>query len=255
MQILIPMAGAGSRFQSEGFENPKPFITFCGKTMIENVIENLGYDNEFILVVQEEHYKKYSQVFDSIQFNIFQHGHKTLKLQLLNGITQGAADSCLKAINHINLNKPLMIANSDQMMEWDPTKFKAWFLDSGLDGAILTFDSQHPKNSYAEVNSQGFVIRTAEKEVISKYATNGIYVWRRARDFVDAAKEMILCNIQVNGEFYVAPTFNRNISWGQKIGIYPITNSYPIVGHHPIGTPSDLVAYLDYLIGKKNGNI
>lgn len=247
MQILIPMGGAGSRFTSAGFDNPKPFIQFLGKTMIENVVENLGYNNDYILVVQEEHYNQYQHVFNSIEFDLYQ-GQEypgSLKIQTLDGMTKGAADSCLRASNLLELNSPLMIANCDQIMEWNPYKFKAWFLDSGLDGAIMTFDSQSPKNSYAEIDEQKLVIRTAEKEVISKHATNGIYVWRKARDFVDAAKEMMMFNLKVNGEFYVCPTFNRNIAWKQKIGIYPI------VGHHPIGTPQDLVIYLDKLAGKK----
>lgn len=247
MQILIPMGGAGSRFVSAGFDDPKPFIKFLDRTMIENVVENLGLNNQFILVVQEEHFKAYKNVFDTLTYKIMSIGG-SLVIQFLSGMTRGAAESCLMAKDHLDPNKPLMIANSDQMMEWNEYQFKSWFLDSGLDGAIMTFESQNPKNSYAEVDKEGFVVRTAEKEVISTHATNGIYVWRKARDFIDAAKEMMMLNLRVNNEFYVCPCYNRNISWKQKIGIYPIK------GHHPIGTPSDLVAYLDHLVGKNNGN-
>lgn len=245
MQILIPMAGAGSRFQSAGFDAPKPFIKFNGKTMIENVIKNLGYDNDYTLVVQKTHAIQYEDIFVRIRNDLF-HPRK-LHLHVLDELTQGAADSCLRAIRtNIELNHPLMITNCDQMMDWNPIEFKAWFLDSGLDGAMITFDSQSPKNSYAEIDDNGFVVRTVEKEVISRHATNGVYVWRRARDFVDAAKEMIMTNLRVNNEFYVCPCYNRNISWKQKIGIYPLIGK-----HHPIGTPQDLVAYLDHLVGKK----
>jgi hypothetical protein len=163
---------------------------------------------------------------------------------LLNGLTQGAAESCLVAKSMIDLDQPLMIANCDQMMEWDPTVFKAWFLDSGLDGVIMTFNSQSPKNSFAEVNDQGLVVRTAEKEVISQHATNGIYVWKRAGDFFSAAEEMIARDLRTNGEFYVCPVYNINIERGQRIGIYRID------GHWPTGTPQDLTEYLDYMASK-----
>jgi NDP-sugar pyrophosphorylase family protein len=235
MQILIPMGGAGSRFSAAGYDRPKPFIEFYGKTMIENVVENLGHRNHYTLVTQRKHYDDYRLVFDRMARDAME-----LNVSLLDGMTRGAAESCITAKDLVNHELPLMIANCDQMMDWDEIKFKAWFLDSGLDGAIMTFDSQSPKNSYAEINDQGLVTRTAEKQVISKHATNGIYVWRKAGDFFRAAEEMISTNIKQNNEFYVCPTFNLNISWNQKIGIYKLENGC----HWPIGTPEDLDLYL-----------
>ena len=237
MQILIPMGGAGSRFSAAGYDRPKPFIEFYGKTMIENVVENLGKRNHYTLVTQRKHYDDHRYVFDRIAKDVTE-----LNISLLDGITGGAAESCLKAKDNVNHELPLMIANCDQMMDWDEVRFKAWFLDSGLDGVIMTFDSQSPKNSYAEVNDQGLVTRTAEKQVISKHATNGIYIWRRAGDFFKAAEEMISKDLKQNNEFYVCPVYNINISWGQKIGLYHIGD-----GHWPIGTPQDLTIYLSYM--------
>jgi NDP-sugar pyrophosphorylase family protein len=234
---MIPMGGAGSRFTAAGYDRPKPFIEFYGKTMIENVVENLGFNNHYTLITQRSHYKDYRYVFDHIARDTLD-----LRVSLLDGITGGAAESCLTAVNLVDHNLPLMIANCDQMMNWNEIKFKAWFLDSGLDGAIMTFDSQSPKNSYAEVNEQGLVTRTAEKQVISKHATNGIYVWRRAGDFFTAAKEMIDQGLRQNNEFYVCPVYNLNIARGQKIGIYHIGDD-----HWPIGTPQDLTIYLSYM--------
>jgi NDP-sugar pyrophosphorylase family protein len=237
MQILIPMAGAGSRFAAAGYDRPKPFIEFHGKTMIENVVDNLGKNNHYILVTQQSHYDSYRCVFDRIAKQCL-----GLQVSLLSQTSRGAAESCLSAGQLIDHELPVMIANCDQMMEWNPTDFKAWFLDSGLDGAIMTFDSQSPKNSYAAVNDLGLVTHTAEKQVISKHATNGIYVWKKAGDFIKAAQTMIDENRMQNGEFYVCPVYNENIAWGQKIGIYHID------GHWPIGTPQDLTAYLDHMV-------
>jgi NDP-sugar pyrophosphorylase family protein len=239
MQIMIPMGGAGSRFSAAGYDRPKPFIEFHNSTMIENVIENLGCENDYVLIAQKMHYEAFRHVFDRVAFKV-----KSLQVATLDGITRGAAESCLFAENFLNHDLPLMIANSDQMMHWNSVEFKAWFLDSGLDGAIMTFDSQSEKNSYAEVNDHGLVVRTAEKQVISKHATNGIYVWRKAGDFFKAAREMISKNLRFNNEFYVCPVYNINIAWKQKIGIYHID------GHWPIGTPQDLTAYLDYMATK-----
>jgi NDP-sugar pyrophosphorylase family protein len=231
------MSGAGSRFSSAGYDRPKPFIEFHGKTMIENVIENLGYNNDYTLVVQKKHYQDFPYIFASMANSV--RGH--FNVVPLDYLTRGAAESCLKAEEYVNPNKSLMIANCDQMMKWNPTHFQDWFSDSNLDGAMITFDSQSEKNSYAEVNDDGVVVRTAEKQVISPHATNGIYVWRKAEDFFKAAKEMIEKELKQNNEYYVCPVFNCNIAWGQKIGIYKLDDGC----HWPIGTPQDLTTYLD----------
>jgi len=244
MQILIPMGGAGSRFSAAGYDRPKPFIEFHGKTMIENVVENLGLDNQYTFVTQHTHYEEYRLVYERIRRKV-----QKLSVSVLDGLTQGAAESCLRAQEFLDPEMPLMIANCDQMMVWDPVIFKAWVFDTKIDGAIMTFESQSPKNSFARLDVNGYVVETAEKKVISPYATNGIYVWKRAEDFISAAKELIARNLRTNNEFYVAPIFNINIERGQKIKIYPIDS------HWPIGTPQDLTIYLDHFGGRHSADI
>jgi len=242
MQILIPMSGLGSRFSAAGYSNPKPFIQFLGKTMIENVIENLGYNNDFILVVRKEHYDTYQEVFNRLAQQV-----SGFDVVMLDSVTRGAAESCLAAKHKLDPDSSLMIANCDQMLDYDSNDFKSWFYASALDGAIMTFESQDPKNSYAEIDKNGLVCRTVEKQVISPHATNGIYIWKRASDFISAAEEMIEKDLRTNNEFYVCPTFNVNIARGQHIGIYFVRK------HWPIGDPQSLHNYLDWLLttGKK----
>lgn len=236
MQIIIPMGGAGRRFVQAGYSRPKPFIEFHQRTMIEHVVANLGVQNQFTLVVQREHYVQYHHVFDQIKTMV-----ESLEVVLLDQLTNGAAESCLIAKSSVEQRQPLMIANCDQIMIWNPLHFHNWFLNSPLDGVIVTYFSQHPKNSYAKVNSQGLVVKTVEKQVISEHASNGIYVWKQAQDFFSAAQQMIDLDMRENNEYYVCPTFNWNIAQGHKIGIYKLNDGC----HWPIGTPEDLCIYLD----------
>lgn len=241
MQILIPMSGLGSRFSAAGYLRPKPFVEFLGKTMIENVIENLGYNNDYILVVRREHYIEYADVFARISQRV-----SGFDAVILDSVTRGAAESCLLAKTKLDPDSPLMIANCDQIFNYNLIEFKSWFLNSNLDGVLMIFDSQSDKNSYVELDSNGLVTRVVEKEVISRYATTGIHVWKAARDFLSAAEEMINNDIKTNGEFYIAPTYNINIAKGQKIGTFYIKH------HFPIGTPEDLHKYLDHLCCSKH---
>lgn len=233
MHILIPMSGAGKRFADIGYEKPKPLIEFFGKPMVEHVLENLGFNNTFTLCVLRSHYDADPGLFDRLRGM-----SSDLNIVFVDTLTQGAAETCLLAKQYIKPSQPLFIANCDQMMTWDQDHFEEWFAAERLDGAMFVFDSDSTKNSYVEVDDNGIAIRTAEKQVISKYATNGIYVWARGEDFVWAAEKMIADDVRVNNEFYVCPVYNENIARGDRIGIYAPQE------HWPIGIPEDLEIYI-----------
>lgn len=239
MQILIPMAGAGSRFSIAGYDKPKPFIEFLGKTMIEHVIENLGYKNDFVLVLLDEHYIKFSKIFDLISINSSDAGGSITFVSIAS-MTQGPADTCLRARSVIRPNDLLMIANCDQMQKMHDDSIIERLIDSqNLDGLIFTFYNESDKNSYVKIDETGLVTETAEKVVISNYATTGIYVWKHADDFFESVEEMMNKNIRANNEFYVCPAYNEAISNGARIGIYNPKE------HWPIGTPLDLNLYIE----------
>lgn len=233
MHILIPMSGAGRRFAEAGYDRPKPLIEFLGKTMVEHVLENLGTHNDFTLCVQRSHHDMDPEVFSRLAGLV-----NTLNLVFVDGLTRGAAETCLLAKEHIKQDEPLFIANCDQMMMWDQDHFEEWFASSRLDGCMFTFFRDSPAYSYVDVDGDGIAVRTAEKQVISPHATTGIYVWARGGDFVWAAEKMIAENHRQAGEFYVCPVYNENIARGDRIGIYEE------IDHWPIGTPEDLEHYV-----------
>ena len=240
MNILIPMAGKGTRFQVAGYTGPKPLIDVLGKPMIQRVVENIGIDGVYIFVVRRQHLKEYPKLEGFLKslaryVEVIEDTHEF----------QGQAAACLSAREFINNSEPLLVANSDQLMEWDPEHFLDYTAYRGGDGAILTFNSQDEKNSYVRLNESGFVVQTAEKKVISKLACCGIFYWARGRDFITAVEDMVLKDIKTNGEFYVAPAYNENIAAGLKI------TTYPIKKHFPIGTPEDLEKWISIVSTRK----
>lgn len=227
------MSGRGTRFSAQGYTKPKPLIEVFGKPMIQHVLENLGNNNTYTLCVLKEH-------FDADP-NLFTHlGHivERLNIVFVDKVTRGAAETCLLAKNYIDPENILTIANCDQWMKWYQKDFENSLAKDSLDGSMFIFDSNSNKNSYVEVDEQGIAIRTTEKQVISPYATTGIYVWTKARDFIWAAEKMIREDIRVNNEFYVCPVYNQNIEHGSRIGIYKPQE------HWPIGTPEDLEYFI-----------
>jgi HAD superfamily hydrolase (TIGR01509 family) len=233
MNVLIPMAGAGSRFQQAGYTFPKPLIDVKGKPMIQLVVENLGIDANFIFVVQKEHRNKYN--LDTL-LNLISSNSKIVEV---DGLTEGAACTALLAKEHIDNDNPLFFANSDQFVEWDSTEFMYKMNETDADGGIVSFRATHPKWSFAKVDENGLVTEVAEKNPISDIATVGYYYWKHGSDFVKYAEEMIEKDIRVNNEFYVCPVFNQAIEDGKEIRTFDIPKMWGL------GTPEDLTYYLE----------
>lgn len=235
LNVLVPMAGAGSRFSKAGYTFPKPLIEIDGKPMIQLVIESLGLNANYIFIVQKEHQKKYN--ISSI-LKILCPGCKVI---FLDKVTEGAASTSLIAKKYINNSNPLLISNSDQFIEWDSSKIMYKFYNKKIDGGILVFDSIHPKWSYAKVGKNGFVNGVAEKKVISRNATVGVYYWKKGKDYITYAEKMIKKNKRVNNEFYICPVYNEAIVKNKKIIIEKVDKMWGL------GTPEDL----DFYIKKK----
>jgi len=233
MNVLIPMAGAGSRFANAGYTFPKPLIEVNGKPMIQVVVENLNIEANYTFIVQKEHYEKYSLQY---LLNLIA---PNCNIVQVDGLTEGAACTTLLAKEFINNDSPLVMANSDQFVEWNSNECLYAFNADGVDGGIVSFKATHPKWSYAKIGEDGFVSEVAEKKPISNNATVGIYFWKKGSDYVKYAEQMIEKNIRTNDEFYVCPVFNEAIADGKKVRIKDIERMWGI------GTPEDLNYFLE----------
>ena len=233
LNILIPMAGAGSRFEQAGYTFPKPLIEVNDKPMIQVVVENLNIDANYIYVVQKSHREKYN--LDTM-LNLLTPGCKIVEVDVL---TEGAACTALLSKEYIDNDSPLFFANSDQFVEWDSNEFMYKMQESNCDGGIVTFKATHPKWSFAKIDDNGFVTEVAEKNPISDNATVGYYYWKHGSDFVKYAEQMIEKDIRVNNEFYVCPVFNQAIEDYKKIRIFESSKMWGL------GTPEDLKFYLE----------
>jgi NDP-sugar pyrophosphorylase family protein len=246
LNIVIPMAGLGKRFLDAGYTVPKPLIPVHGKPMIQIVVENLTpkRSHRFIFICQNEHIKSYGLVALL--------GNLTPNPEIIgiDGLTDGQISTVLKAREFINNNQPLMTANADQYIDVAIDDYLDCMDNHSYDGMIMTMISDHPKWSYAKTNTDGFVIETAEKRVISNQATVGIFNFRHGADLIASADAMIADDARVNGEFYTCPCYNYLLAAKPvKIGIYNIGSEYD--GMYGLGTPSDLDFFLKHPVSGK----
>jgi len=233
LNVLIPMAGAGSRFEKAGYTFPKPLIDVRNKPMIQVVVENLNIKANYIYIVQKSHREKYN--LDTL-LNLITPNCEIIEVE---GITEGAACTALLAKEYIDNDKPLFFANSDQFVEWDSNEFMYKMNETNADGGIVSFKATHPKWSFAKIDKQGLVTEVAEKNPISDIATVGYYYWKQGSDFVKYAEQMIERDIRVNDEFYVCPVFNQAIEDKKEIRTFNIDKMWGL------GTPEDLRYYLE----------
>lgn len=193
-QVLIPMAGRGSRFEHV-YDLPKPLIDVHGRPMIQKAVETLNIPGKYIFVVLQDHLNRFPYL-ESLLLSL----NRQVDIVVTKQITQGPASTCLLAKNLIDNSSPLLIANCDQVMCWDSKAFLEACTGKTVDGVIVTYTSADPKNSFVETNPDGVIKRIVEKIPISDKATVGLYWWKRGRDFVHSAECMIqkTSNIMAN---------------------------------------------------------
>jgi len=234
-QILILMAGSGSRVESLGQKVPKPLIKIHGLSLISIVVKNLRSIRvplKFIFVCQSEHYNKFNfkEVFDSLG--------QDYSVVLLDGPTDGAAITALKAYHALDETKDLTIANSDQFFNHSFDSFLNFSRKSHSMGTIMSMIAEGNKWSYVRVNSFNQVQELQEKVPISNLATVGLYYFKNPKIFHDAASKMVNKSIKTNGEFYLAPCFNEVIASGFSVDHYPVgTHGRDVFG---LGTSEDV---------------
>lgn len=240
LNIVVPMAGRGSRFAEAGYVNPKPLIDIYGHPMIEYVTKNImpECEHRFIYVCQEEHLEKFGLDKELRRMA------PGCEIVTIDHITEGAACTVLLAEKYIDNQDELMIANSDQYVTMDINNYLAAMRNN--DGLIMTMPANDPKWSFIKFDEKGYVQMVREKEVISEEATVGIYNYKHGSDFVTYAHQMIEKNIRVNNEFYVAPVYNEMIEAGKKIVFRNVGKSM-----YGLGIPEDLNYFMKQEFSKK----
>ncbi len=233
LRIIIPMAGEGKSFQSSGYVFPKPLIDINGKPMIQWVVENVNVDGKFIFIVQKKHLETYNMQY---LLNLIAPGCEIVSTE---GSGRGAAESVLRAKHLFNDNDPITIVNSDQLISWNSNEFFYAMAADECDGGIVTFESTHPKWSFVRIGSDGFAAEVAEKKPISNLATAGAYYFKKGKDFIKYAEQMIASNIKTLNEFYVCPVYNEYIRDGKKIRIFPVRKLWSF------STPKDVECFIE----------
>ena len=215
INVLLPSMGSSTFYKDSFF--PKPLYEIAGKTMLELVINDYKNLNpkQYIFVFSDEDCLKF-HLDSSVKILT-----PTSRVVKLRNQTAGALCTCLMAIDYINDDTSLIIANSDQIIDVDYRKVIKHFEMQGDDAGIITFPNIHPRWSYCR-KAEGEVIEVAEKRPLSKDAIAGFYYYKKGSDFVETAKKALLKQNNLNGCYYISSSINEMILMGKKVGYYDI---------------------------------
>lgn len=241
--VLIPSMGKSMFFKDNYF--PKPMIEIDGETMLEKVVANFR-------TLKERHFIFVFEKKDCGEFHLDESARILTEpnedVIVLDNETAGALCTCLMAVECINNENALMIANSDQIIDIDYNEIIDNFEKQGADAGIITFDSVHPRWSYAKI-VDGLVVEVAEKRPISKHAIAGFYYFKHGSEYIEAAKRVILKDNQINGRYYNSSAINEIILMGKKVGFYNIEREK----YHSFYSPDKIKEYERYLLELKRG--
>ncbi|MCY4524251.1 MAG: sugar phosphate nucleotidyltransferase [Halobacteriovoraceae bacterium] len=233
--IVIPMAGAGSRFLKQGYKTPKPFIEFKGRMMIEHVLQGVYLKKtQYILIIPKIFEIKYKKCLHTISKNFH------VIFLSVEQMTTGSASTVLAAHSLIDNDDPILIADCDNI--FNPNDIISLIKDAeekNLCGNLLTFNEKEQCYSYAKIDKHGFVVKTEEKKVISSHAIAGAYYFSHGKDFVSAAIRMLIYGNIKKGEFYMSNVVN--FMKKKRVGIYKVERSRVSC----VGTPEQLEEYLN----------
>ena len=176
MQIIISMAGLGSRFNERGFVTPKHLIKVENKTLIELAIETLNIDGRYIFIIRKSEY-------NDILKNILSQ-YPNCSIIEIDYVTEGPASSCYLAKNVLNYEDELIITNCDQILEWNSNDFLNKTRVKNYECSVLTYFSDNPKNSFIKCDENNIAIEIKEKIVISNYALVGVHYFKKAKLFL-----------------------------------------------------------------------
>ena len=221
INVLLPAMGNSTFFKDYYF--PKLMLEVNGETVLERVVENFSglREKHFIFVLNEK---------ECLEFHIDQSARIITESEsdiiVLKNQTQGALCTCLLAVEHINNDVPLIIANFDQIIDVDYNAIVEIFEKNNVDAGVITFPSIHPRWSYVRLEGDD-VIEVAEKRPLSKHAIAGFYYFRNGKDFIESAQKTILKDNSVNGKFYISASLNEMILMNRRVGYYEIDkNAY-----------------------------
>lgn len=248
MNIIIPMAGAGIRFQDAGYDVIKPLIEVEGKPIIEWVVSLFPGENNFIFICREDHLRVTN--LESVLMNL----GKNSRIVAIAAHQKGPVYSILQAAFEISEIEPCIVSYCDFFMLWDYPGFKQKLMNKNIEGAVPCYSGFHPhlipeKNVYASVrvDDQLRLLEIKEKCSMNKdkfktLHSPGVYYFKSGELLKHYGQLLIDKKMDINGEYYVSMLYDLMLKDHKNILVYDKISHFC-----QWGTASDLESFLFWI--------
>jgi len=242
MNIVVPMAGRGSRFADAGIETPKPLIDVAGEPMLTWALKSLaGIEaSQMIFIILREHDQTYGLS------SLLREHYPEAEIVLLPDVTEGQLATVLAARDLIDSDEDVLIANCDTYIVSDLAQ-AIQQRPPEIAGIISVADMPGDRWSFVRTDAQGRAVEVAEKVRISPHASTGFYYFSSGKQLVTVGSEMIERGEKTRGEYYVIPVYQKYIERGWRVTIAPVREMWDM------GTPEALAAFKKHLESTARG--
>ncbi len=226
-QVLIPMVGAGIRFKKEGYKEPKPLVPVAGIAMVKRSLASYSSQSRWVCVMREEDASN-PEIVSAVKAP-----GREMEIVSVQGMTEGQACTCLLGLAKVDLEKPLLIAPCDSALVYDENRLAELTADPAIDCLVWTFRNHPHANrnphqyGWVKVDQQNQIEKISCKKALSNDVKKdpgiiGVFWFRKARFFRDAAEELIRQNRRVNNEFYADSAIEVFVEQGLRAKIFDV---------------------------------
>ena len=245
-QVVIPMSGFGSRFKTAGYKKPKPLIELFGKPLIEYVLKLFPGETDILCIVNKEHIRDFQ--IDKVLLKI----NPNITIFSIEPHSLGPIHAVMSAKHLISRSKPVAVNYCDFSMSWDWQNVKDTLLTNDYDGLIPAYRGFHPHSNgttnyaYIKHTDDLNVQDVQEKKPytnkkVEEFASTGTYIFKTGQLMLDIFDDVLLMDLNTNGEFYCSAAFGKQYADQFRYRIYPINYFCQW------GTPTDLEFFREYI--------
>lgn len=237
--LVLPMAGLGSRFTNEGYDTPKPLIPVSGKYMVEQAINTHYQTNNNYLIAQKKHNKDY---------NFEKELNKNIKINIIeiDELTEGQAITANIGIERTN-NKGIIVGACDNGILYDSNKLKN-LITKNPDIIAFSFQNYPGANKspkmygWLKVDNSNNITEVSVKKAISDnpsedFGVVGAFYFKNKDVYQKCLNYLKDNNIRVNNEFYIDSMIQAGIELRLDV------KNFKVDHYLCWGTPNDLKTY------------
>lgn len=212
VDIIMPVAGFGTRLRPQTWSKPKPLVALAGKPMLSHVIDRVMplKPDRFIFITG----------FLGDQMEAWARATIDLPVEfVVQPEMKGQTDAILRT-RHLGSEQALILF-PDMLFEADFTGLR------GVDADVVMYtkEVEDPSQLGIAVVENGCITKLVEKpkDLISKLAVIGIYYFNNMPDLYTAIDEQMERGISLKNEYFIADAIQLMINAGKKVIPAPVS--------------------------------